>query len=520
MDSAFARSIRTSSAHPTTTSTEHSPARRGDYLYGTRFQGIWENENIEFKKCGTGNLGTVVNDCLRYAVGFLNARIKGHVYFGVCDDKTIEGVPLDPYVDASACLDTLHKKFESECLPRLNSVPFEGFFNFDIHYVRGAPSTNYRVIIIFSITKLLQSPLHIWAIKDREKETGEYALLKKKGILKMMSPTDVALLVHKYTSDAYGRSRSDINASSSSSSDLTVHNSNLSRSNPDATTTSAPPSLVAKDVAPESMLPRPPQLDSGLHTGSALSPPVQRHTTGSKSIQPSPSAPPFVPSSQPSFSSSATSLSASHFASVPDFKPSFDSHISSQITSLPDFVPSSVQPAGVKHYPHVDDPYSRFQAHPATVSPPSVSPPPPPVYQPSQNGYQPPQAGYSPPLQPSASTTIPPRYAAVQVTIAQNPLSASEPNYHARPSLYQSPSAPQLASIHQSASMTSMDPAPIAAEVPKEPHPKMTKENVIRILRQHPEGLEVREICLYILNRNPQRDRAESMDIQAVKHIV
>jgi hypothetical protein len=49
---------------------------------------------------------------------------------------------------------------------------------------------------------------------------------------------------------------------------------------------------------------------------------------------------------------------------------------------------------------------------------------------------------------------------------------------------------------------------------------QMTKENVIKVLRKHVKGLEIREICLYILKKDPQRDKADSADIQTVKKIV
>ena len=37
-------------------------------MYGERLRGLFESEDTEFKRCGTGNLNTLVFDCLRYAV--------------------------------------------------------------------------------------------------------------------------------------------------------------------------------------------------------------------------------------------------------------------------------------------------------------------------------------------------------------------------------------------------------------------------------------------------------------------
>lgn len=364
---------------------EYTPL--GDYIYGAKFQGIFENENIEFKKCGTGNLGTLVNDCLRYCVGFLNARIKGNIFFGVCDDKTIEGVPLDPFVDASGCLDTLHKKFESECLTRLNTAPVETFYNFDVHYVRNVPQSQpqTRVIIVFSITKIIKSPLYIWAILDRDKETGQYALLKKKGILKMMSPTDIAILVTKYVKE-----------------DMHIREEE---------------SRIRMEVK-----------ESGV--------PVDQTFRVMPVAQPVATT---VAPIAPIAASSANKYYNPQYAECSVFTPS------ASVMSQP----------GVDHQT-TDNVHSSLLASAAPVS--TLSP-----------------------MLPEPSQL----------------LTSSEP-----PTLLES-------SI-----------APASPKPSKAPHPKMTKENVIRTLRQNPEGLEVREIALLILGKNPMRDKAESADIQTVKRIV
>ena len=60
----------------------------------------------------------------------MNSRVKGHVFFGISDDTTVEGVPVD--VSVSSLIDLLQRKFESECLPRLTVTVIEDFFQFEV----------------------------------------------------------------------------------------------------------------------------------------------------------------------------------------------------------------------------------------------------------------------------------------------------------------------------------------------------------------------------------------------------
>ena len=47
-----------------------------------------------------------------------------------------------------------------------------------------------------------------------------------------------------------------------------------------------------------------------------------------------------------------------------------------------------------------------------------------------------------------------------------------------------------------------------------------THDQVIRVLREHPGGLEPREVCLLLQGRNPRTDKAESDHIRAVKRVL
>ena len=91
--------------------------------------------------------------------------MQGHVFFGICDDKTIEGVPLEPGQTLAGMMDLLQKKFEAECLPRLATPLNDDFYAFDVRLLHSTPfGAGDRAVIIFSITHLIESPTHIWAI--------------------------------------------------------------------------------------------------------------------------------------------------------------------------------------------------------------------------------------------------------------------------------------------------------------------------------------------------------------------
>ena len=47
-----------------------------------------------------------------------------------------------------------------------------------------------------------------------------------------------------------------------------------------------------------------------------------------------------------------------------------------------------------------------------------------------------------------------------------------------------------------------------------------TVENIRRVLSQHKKGLEAREVCLYIQDKDPQLHKAASDDIKTVKRIL
>jgi hypothetical protein len=314
----------------------------------------------------------------------------------------------------------------------------ETFYNFDVHYVRNAPNLHQtRVIIVFSITKIIKSPLYIWAILDRDKETGQYALLKKKGILKMMSPTDIAILVCKYVKEDMRLGDEEMRAR------LEVKESGVAveqtfRVMPVQGSSETPympvdKILPAKDVAIESAV---------LSSTFNVSPPPVRKDRSEVTLK----SAPFV---------------------APEFVPSFPA----------EFVPSS----------HAFKNTSAYDITPIE----------------------------------STVATIPDRFEQMQRSFPNYPLSMSEPLV-SHGGFHVSHSTPSMSTVYPSSSFERLDnlAQPAAPEPPKTPHPKMTKENVIRTLRQNPEGLEVREICLLILGKNPLRDKAESIDIQTVKRIV
>jgi hypothetical protein len=156
-----------------------------------------ESEQTEFKRATTANLTIILTDCLRYCIGFLNARVKGRIYFGVRDDRVIDGIELTSR--PAEFLDNIQRKFEAEYLTRIvGSFPLENFFKFSLDHVFDAGSlapTFTRVLLVFTITSLPEPPLGIWSIKDRDYNPSEVAFLRKSTILKVLTPTNVAQLV-------------------------------------------------------------------------------------------------------------------------------------------------------------------------------------------------------------------------------------------------------------------------------------------------------------------------------------
>jgi hypothetical protein len=513
--------------------------------------GFLENEHIEFKRCGTANFNTLTSDCLRYAVGYLNAGIKGHIFFGICDDKTIEGMPIDSSMPLNAVMDVLQKKFESECLPRLATPVVEDFYQFDIQIVSNVPDNSTRVVVIFSITKLLQSPTYIWAIKDRDKETGEYALLKKKGILKMMSPTDVALLVFKRTHASSSRK-----PARPPNADADDDGGDVDSDSDDTPGPSVP---SWRGLLPQGNVLSLDAADSR-RSGPRRTPPPSNGVTAVNnptavdfssncalpSVFPDANARDSVgkvwdyvppPSAQAPFTQGAWERKASDSGLVKSALSDHGSFVANTATAANVYsaLNSSSNNMNMVSYSNATS---------SLVSPPSSRKPVTLIdtkiyqrYEPSVEEFVPSQSLSTPTsftdyheaferpvgLNGQSSKSFENLKAQYQQALSGNPYQVPLlPPHHGQDS--NSDSMFQPSSLYSSVPRIDRSSSPsdssLSATTINVASSKMTKENVVRVLRQHRKPLLVREIVLHILGKDPAKEKADATDVQAVKKIV
>ena len=430
------------------------------------------------------------------------------MFFGVCDDKTVEGLPMEPGQTLAGLMDALQKKFEAESLPRLATSPIDDFYRFDVKLLLGTPlGAGSRVVVVFSITNIIESPTHIWAIKDRDKEAGEYALLKKKGILKMMSPTDVALLVYRNTRDALRRQEPASTMSIPSiSSQLSL--TDMARMNPPLAeppgvefeyvpralqASAAPLNANPSADAPQVLLAGSERGGSFL-TNSALSQPgLSRMTTSDSYVSRSPGD---SPQQRRRDHQSATDL--------PQFTTA--STAAAQPTEPAAFVPSFLKtaPSGADFlFAHAASTGTETGA--ATTYGQSQ-------HMPSQPRPSLPVPAFTPDAGSASPFTFPPEFVPSYPVPRPEPAPLPPTTTTATAVSTNSPHGSGLGSSGNSPSSSAVAEASPNAHL-------MTKENVVRALRAR-DGLTVKEIVLTILGKNLNRDKADRADIDLVKKIV
>ena len=387
----------------------------------------------------------------------------------MCDDGVVEGLPLDGTL--AGMRDTLHRKFEAECLPRLTTQPIDDFFDFDVQLLRGVPNHETRVVVVFSVTQLLESPTHIWAIKDRDKESGEYALLKKKGILKMMSPTDVALLVHKRLSRRPQRTDDARISPSASQQSL----SSLQQQ----------PQQQPFDYVPMKASTSPVTARAEYNAPAA----IDRETFE------------YIP--RFSAATVGTPLPRSAAVSTTDNAVvSFDYTPSSNTGSTAVLMPVAINTSALSYASAVSSNISNSDAS-------SVS----------DSGLHPSLINDGASPQSARRTSNVGMPAQTQTTTSQ---AAFFPKYVKVPPA-QMPSSTVLNFISQSAGVldSASTPSPPSQLPVASPNAQLlTLERIVRVLRTHLNGLELREIVLYALNKDPHRDKPDPADVQHVKKVI